>query len=235
MIHPANTILQQRAQGTRRTGAFVFSVVLHIAIGVTAFLVPVFMARAQPPIEFRTVTIVPVQALGVPDPKPRPEPVREAPPEPPRPAPPEAPRPTAPSPTATKKPEKQPERSAPPVQQQPEQRRGSPLGSDIASSPFGASGVGLDNPDFTYGYYIDQLVSMIGSAWVRPRVDGQIESRVFFRIARDGSVSGLKLIESSGSRAFDDAALRAVSVAAPLPPLPASYDADSLGVSLIVR
>jgi TonB family protein len=41
--------------------------------------------------------------------------------------------------------------------------------------------------------------------------------------------------ESSGSRAFDLAALRAVRNASPLPPLPASYREDVLAVNLIVR
>lgn len=232
MKHPANTILVRRAEKPGRLWPIVLSLSLHGILVLGAVLVPMLVARAQPPIEFRTVNIVPVQALGVPEPEP--EPVAETRPEPPRPAPPEPERPTAPSPTATKKAEPSPKPSAP-QPTQPKQRQGSPLGSDIASSPFGAAGVGLDNPDFTYGYYVDQMLSMIGSSWVRPRVVGRIEALVYFRIARDGTVTELKLVTSSGNRAFDEAALRAVSAAAPLPPLPASFSADSLGVRLAVR
>ena len=234
MKHPANVILRRRAAHTRKTWAIVLSVVAHGLIVAAAILVPPLVAAARPPIEFRTVNIVPVQALGVPEPEPQPEPVEETRPEPPRPAPAPEPEPARkPSPTAPKS-EERPKRSAP-EQPKPQQRRGSPLGSDIASSPFGASGVGLDNPDFTYGYYVDQMVSMIGNAWVRPRVVGRIEAIVYFRIARDGTVTDLKLLTSSGNRAFDEATVRAVSAAAPLPPLPASFSADSLGVRLAVH
>ncbi len=234
MKHPANVILSRRAQSTRKLWAIVFSIALHGVLILASILIPTLLAQARPPIEFRTVNIVPVQALGVPDPEPAPEPVEETRPEPPRPAAPEPSKPERmPSPT-TEKPEPRPRPSAP-VAPRPRQRRGSPLGSDIASSPFGADGVGLDNPDFTYDYYVDQMLSMIGGAWVRPRVVGRIEAIVHFRIARDGTVSDLRLVTSSGNRAFDDAALRAVSAAAPLPPLPASFSADSLGVSLAVR
>ncbi len=237
MRHPANPILEQRAQRPRTLWAIVFSVAAHGALVVGAVLVPILAAHARPPIEFHAVSIVPVQALGVPEPAPRPEPAKESRPEPPKPAPPEPPKPAptpSPSPTATTKPEKRAQ-PAPPEPAAPRQRQGSPLGSDIASSPFGAAGVGLDNPDFIYGYYVDQIVSMISAAWVRPRVVGRIEAIVYFRIARDGTVSQLKLVTSSGNRAFDDAALRAVSAAAPLPPLPASFSADSIGVRLAVR
>ncbi len=237
MRHPADSILEQRSARSRRGRGVVFSVVLHGTVVAAAILVPKLMTGAQPPIEFQTVSIVPLQALGVPDPKPRPEPVEERRPEPPKPEPPKPapPKPApSPSPTATAKAEK---RSTPaaPEPAQPRQRQGSPLGSDLASSPFGAAGVGLDNPDFIYGYYVDQMLSMIGAAWVRPRVVERIEALVYFRIARDGTVSQLKLLTSSGNRAFDDAALRAVSAAAPLPPLPASFSADSIGVRLAVR
>ncbi len=226
-------ILQRRAERPRRLWSVALSVALHTAVVAAAVLVPMLAAASRPPIEFRTVNIVPVQALGVPQPEP--EPVEETRPEPPRPAPVEEPKPArTPSPTAPREDEARPSRSTP-EPPKPRQRQGSPLGSDIASSPFGAAGVGLDNPDFTYGYYVDQMLSMIGGAWVRPRVAGRIEAILYFRIARDGAVSELKLVTSSGNEAFDQAALRAVRAAAPLPPLPASFSADSLGVRLAVR
>lgn len=232
MRQAANSILNRRARRTSHRWAIVLSIALHGAVTTAALLVPMLMARSRPPIEFQAVTIVPIQALGVPEPEPEPE-EEAAEPEPPRPAPPpkEQPAPTRPSPKA----EKPAERRPPSPPERPKQRRGSPLGSSTGSSPFGASGVGLDNPDFTYSYYVDQMLAMIGSNWARPPVAQRVECVVHFRIARDGVVSDLRLVESSGDRAFDDAAMRAVELAAPLPPLPASFNSESLGVNLRVR
>jgi len=235
--HPANVILNRRARPTHHRWPVVLSVILHAILVVSAVLVPMLMERNQPQMKFDVVTIVPIQALGTPEPEPEPEAVETAEPEPPRPAPPpkEAPAPSRPSPKPAPEAKKPVERSAPAPPAKPKQRRGSALGSATGSSPFGASGVGLDNPDFTYGYYVDQMVAMIGSHWARPPVATRTECVVHFRIARDGSVSDIRLVDGSGNQAFDDAALRAVNQAAPLPPLPASFNSESLGVNLRVR
>jgi protein TonB len=235
--HPANVILNRRAVPTRNRWSIVLSVVLHTILVASAILIPLLMKRQRPVIEFDVVTIVPIQALGTPEPEPEPEAVETAEPEPPRPAPPpkEAPPPARPSPKPAPEVKKPVERPAPAPPAQPKQRRGSAFGSATGSSPFGASGVGLDNPDFTYGYYVDQMVAMIGSHWARPPVAARTECVVHFRVARDGAVSDVRLVESSGNEAFDQAALRAVDRAAPLPPLPASFNSESLGVNLRVR
>jgi protein TonB len=114
-------------------------------------------------------------------------------------------------------------------------RRGSPTGTPLGSSSFGSEIAGLDNPDFTYGYYIDQLLAAIDSNWVRPPVGDRVRAIVSFRIQRNGSITDLRVAEASGFNAFDLAALRAVQSAAPFPPLPRAYKNDSLGVNLIVR
>ena len=54
-------------------------------------------------------------------------------------------------------------------------------------------------------------------------------------VTRDGTISELKLVETSGSRLFDEAALRAVQSSSPLPPLPKGYVKDSLGIHLLVK
>jgi len=114
-------------------------------------------------------------------------------------------------------------------------RRGSPTGTPLGSASFGSEIAGLDNPDFTYGYYIDQLLAAIDSNWVRPPVGDRVRAIVNFRIQRDGSITDLRVTEASGFSSFDLAALRAVQNAAPFPPLPRAYRHDSLGVNLIVR
>jgi TonB family protein len=114
-------------------------------------------------------------------------------------------------------------------------RRGAPTGSPLGTTAFGSEIAGLDNPDFTYSYYIDQLLSAIDANWVRPSLGDGVRAIIAFRIGRDGSLSALEVAESSGYNSFDLAALRAVQNAAPFPPLPRAYRHDSLGVRLIVR
>jgi TonB family protein len=114
-------------------------------------------------------------------------------------------------------------------------RPGSTTGSPAGTQAVGSSVATLDNPDFTYDYYIAQLLSSIDHNWTRPPVGNGVRAVVSFRIQRDGSIADLAVRESSSFDNFDLAALRAVQNAAPFPPLPRAYRHDSLGVNLIVR
>jgi TonB family protein len=93
---------------------------------------------------------------------------------------------------------------------------------------------GFDDPDFTYGYYPDLMLSRLRAAWQRPPLGGEIEMVVRFRILADGRVDKLKILRSSGYNSFDRAGLQAVQNAK-MPPLPKSYRSPSLGVRLIIR
>ncbi len=114
-------------------------------------------------------------------------------------------------------------------------RRGAPGANPLGTSSFGSQIAGLDNPDFKFGYYIDQLLGAIDSKWVRPPLGNEVKATISFRIQRDGSITDLQVAQSSGYNSFDLAALRAVQNASPFPPLPRAYRNDSLGVNLIVR
>lgn len=114
-------------------------------------------------------------------------------------------------------------------------RRGSPTGNPLGTSAFGSEIAGLDNPDFKFGYYLDQLLSAIDAKWNRPPLGDQVQCTISFRIQRDGGITELTVARSSGYNSFDLAALRAVQNASPFPPLPRAYRNDSLGVNLIVR
>ena len=94
---------------------------------------------------------------------------------------------------------------------------------------------GFDDPDFDYGYYIDQIRRVIRRQWVRPPIGKGIEVIVTFRIGPGGTVSNLAVLRTSGLRSYDLAGVRAVENASPLPPLPRGYEQESLGVTLIIR
>jgi periplasmic protein TonB len=253
-------VLATRARRARH-GPEAASLAAALLLHALALAAAVLLPRLQPPpkpLDFVAVQIVPAQALGVRHPAAAPAPSR---PEPaaaarPEPAPPPAPRAKAaePEPEAPVLPTKEKRREAatPPPPTKPAAgvpgassapgetggergRRGAPAGNPLGTSSFGSEIAGLDNPDFTYGYYIDQLLSRIDSNWARPPLGGSVRAIISFRIGRDGGLSGLRVEESSGYNSFDLAALRAVQNASPFPPLPRAYGHDSLGVNLIVH
>lgn len=85
--------------------------------------------------------------------------------------------------------------------------------------------------DFRFAYYLAALRNKIGSRWVPPQgVSGPITATLYFRIGRDGQVSMSEIEKSSGYAFFDQTALRALLSATPLPPLPAGYTDQYLGV-----
>jgi TonB family protein len=57
-----------------------------------------------------------------------------------------------------------------------------------------------------------------------------IRAVVYFRIGREGQVLMTEVETSSGSAFYDQTALRALLSATPLPPLPAGYTDQYLGV-----
>jgi protein TonB len=255
MQHAVDLVLAERRHRGGRAGrllSLATASTLHAALLAVLVFGPSAGAGRETPPEYVAVQIVPAQALGVPEPPPRPQPRPAAPP----PAPPEPP---APKPEAeTPEPPPRPAEAMPPVERRPRERRpppaaapqaeapapaeagpaareGSPTGSPTGLSAMGAAVAGLDNPDFTYGYYVEQMLALIRAQWVRPPLGGGIEAVLHFEIGRDGRIAEVRIERSSGYSSFDLAALRAVQSASPLPPLPQSYRQGSLGVTLIVR
>lgn len=95
------------------------------------------------------------------------------------------------------------------------------------------SGIKVDDQDFRFAYYLEVIRERIGYNWSPPVVFGspsEVVATVFFKISRDGTVSDEKVEKSSSQEIFDRAALRAVQLSDPLPPLPAGFRGKSLGV-----
>jgi len=235
-----------------RRGGKAAALGLHALAIALVVLAPTLRAQRQEPPEFVAVQIVPAQRLGVEQPPPpKPQPAPEAAAEPPAPEPepakpdpepepvpppepaPALPVPAKPQPAAERRAATAPAPEAPPSEAPPAPQ-GSPQGS-AQGAQTGAAVAGLDNPDFTYGYYVDQMLALIRAQWQRPPLGGGIEATVHFQIGRDGAVTEIRILGSSGYSSFDLSGLRAVQAASPLPPLPKSYRQDSLGVTLIIR
>src|SRR5688572_647934 len=247
---PLDRILEQRRARSgwkRRLWGGTGAALLHVLVIGGAVLGPRLFAKPPQPVEFVPVQLVPAPAIGVERPAPpRPQPTTA--PEPaapePEPEPSVAPEPTtAPEPEPTKPPEKPTRTTQPaptPVSTPPPAGPAGPPGAQgdprgRADSPFTATVGGVDNPTFTYGYYLDRMILLIRGQWTRPPLGSGVEAMVHFRILRDGTVKDIELVKSSGYNSFDLAALRALQAAAPLPPLPRSYREGELGVNLIFR
>ncbi|MBX9666342.1 MAG: TonB family protein [Candidatus Obscuribacterales bacterium] len=74
--------------------------------------------------------------------------------------------------------------------------------------------------DIDYGPYMQQLQRRIRANWFPPKEFSTKVVLVRFAIQRNGTLSGLRLANSSGSSVADNAALKAVSNAAPFANLP---------------
>ncbi len=238
-----------RVSKAQQAGTTLISVVSHGALALGFLFIPKLFAEPPEQFTYVSMTVVTQAALGIDEPQP---PARPPEPEPPRPEPPKPepePEPEEPADDVpvlrTEKAAEKPAASPPPASpfpaaaatapSDPPKRRGSPFGSALGASTSKAA-LGVEDPDFTYGYYLNRVVTSISGNWMRPPVGSGISQAIFyFRIQRDGEITDLRLSESSTSERFDEAARRAIESSSPLPPLPQRYKRDYLGINLIVK
>jgi TonB family protein len=105
-----------------------------------------------------------------------------------------------------------------------------------AAGAGGSAGIGslqLDQADFKYPVYIEQLVRIISMNWFKPAQSVQTSPVVHFQIQRDGTIIEPRVVTTSGLPFVDRAALRAVIASSPLPPLPAEYGGPHLGIQVV--
>lgn len=231
----------RRAAASKPAASWLWSALLHAVAVIALAFVPGLFAEPPAPIEYVPVSIFSPAVLGIEEPPPPPPP--EPPPQPQEPEPRPEPEPIEEDTMILAKEEQQVEKQKPPPRRPPPpppaakpppKRTGSPFGAALGASTSNAR-VGVEDPNFTYGYYLDRVVAVISGNWVRPPVGDVEQAVLYFRIQRDGTISELRLAEPSGSETFDRAAFRAVESSSPLPPLPSGYKRPSLGINLIVK
>ena len=140
-------------------------------------------------------------------------------------------------------PEKKPEPLPPPprrtaAETQPaEPAPGEATGGIVADD--GASSITpLEGGDVEFAWYRSAVTAALYGRWRRPLLEGlvePIEVRVSFEIHRNGSVQRLRVDQSSGVPTLDRSALRAVSDANPLPPLPSNWRDAVLPATFLFR
>jgi periplasmic protein TonB len=99
----------------------------------------------------------------------------------------------------------------------------------------GSGGVGLgeSNPfGNRFGYYAAAVRQQVARNWRTGDIALNTAPSVIvtFDVKRDGSVSNVKVAQSSGNAQLDRSCQRAVIDASPLPPLPAGFERDSANI-----
>jgi protein TonB len=178
------------------------------------------VARAAPPEPPRPAAEPPAQA-------PESGPVAKAPaPEAPRAAAPAAPAPPAQTALAT------PRAGTPP---------GMWRGGGLDRGRGGVEGapIPLDTPEPRYQDYFNKIRQQIKSHWTYPREAGdrgiQGDLQIEFHIAKDGRLAFIELRRSSGVEILDTAAMNAVRLAQPFPPVPDDIAKQALSINGLFR
>ncbi|MGH7397462.1 MAG: energy transducer TonB, partial [Candidatus Rokuibacteriota bacterium] len=169
------------------------------------------------------------EAVAKPEPEPAPEALA-------RPAPTPSPSPAAPSEPAAPA---SPDQSQVAVARPPDslRRQPEPGGGLLGGGRGGVEGepIPLDTQEPKYQDYFNQVRERIKSKWTYPRQAGErgIEGDLLieFHIAKDGRLAHIELRNSSGTPILDDAAMTAVKLAQPFPPVPDAIAKRTLAIN----
>ncbi len=100
-------------------------------------------------------------------------------------------------------------------------------------------GMGFSGPgggDFAgkFPSYVDAVRNRISSNWLQSTVDPAVRwaprASFSFTILRDGTVTNVQMLQSSGNRSVDNSALRAIQSSSPMSALPSNYSGSSVTV-----
>jgi periplasmic protein TonB len=100
----------------------------------------------------------------------------------------------------------------------------------------GESGVAIGQQDFgeRFGWYVQAVRNRVSSNWLLSTISPSLLTapRVYvdFDINHDGSVSNVRITQSSGIPEVDRSAMRAVLASSPLAPLPSDYSGNKVSV-----
>jgi TonB family protein len=96
----------------------------------------------------------------------------------------------------------------------------------------------MEGGDVEFAWYRASVTAALYSNWRRPILSGisePLETSVGFEILRDGTVVNLRIESASGVPSLDRSALRALTDASPLPPLPAQWREPRLSAVFVFR
>jgi TonB family protein len=96
-------------------------------------------------------------------------------------------------------------------------------------------GITFDTKEYKYRNYMQRLKETVEGIWIYPR--GAAEKGIYgdlfirFVIKKDGKLGEVKVIRTSGHRALDSAAIKALRDAEPFWPLPDAWEINALTVT----
>ena len=87
----------------------------------------------------------------------------------------------------------------------------------------------IKNPEI-FGSYMKELQSKIKLNWDPPKAEESVHVTTLFKVMKNGKVSSLKVIKSSGYTEMDKAAIEAVKKSAPFRALPSEFEGNYVDV-----
>src|SRR5579863_7234141 len=111
--------------------------------------------------------------------------------------------------------------------------------SSFAMNGPSQGGMGFSGPgggDFAgrFPSYVDAVRNRISSNWLQSTVDPAVRwaprASFSFQVMRDGTVTNVQMLQSSGNRSVDNSALRAILSSSPMSALPSGYPGNSVTV-----
>ena len=95
----------------------------------------------------------------------------------------------------------------------------------LASTAFASNST---TPDF--GPYMREVQWKIKKNWEPPKGTETQSAVALFKIHKDGNISNIQIIKSSGIKEYDDKAITAIQLTAPFRPLPQEYTQNSVDI-----
>jgi protein TonB len=254
---PVDGVLAAR-EGLDRgfSNSLLVSGLAHVALLGSAFIAA-WLAPKEPLLKLATGFVEPLPGGGKGNPNPAPEAPAPAPPKAAAPEP-QAPAPPVTAPPIIKPPKEEPRKGLPELDAKPVKPvkavptaaprasastqvatgRAVPAGgggTGTAASPFGLEfgreGPGIPGGGDTGDYYLAGVQRKVWTIWMQQvKNDFTQPVSVAFTILADGSVTNVRITQSSGIYLLDNAALRAVQTAAPFARLPRDYGTDQITI-----
>jgi len=109
---------------------------------------------------------------------------------------------------------------------------------DYALAGGGGVGVGTNSPfGNQFGAYADLLRNRVAQYWQTTTIDPRLRTApqvsVRFTLHRNGSVTGIRITQTSGINALDISAQRAIMDAAPFPQLPPQFPKNAAEIEFV--
>ncbi len=116
---------------------------------------------------------------------------------------------------------------------------GQALSSPMYGAQTGTGGVQMGTGDafgYRFGGYRDLIEQRVAQKWHTEDIDPRLQTApvviVNFAIQSNGSIANVRILQTSGNRALDYSAQRAIYEAAPFPPLPQGYERSSANIEI---